>query len=311
MGLIFGLIFKERLVIPVTKWAPVFVVLIGFALFPFYTLGIGLHQIRLIYAALLDLKLSEGRYFQEEFKSDETSAVLINQTFADPFGLENPLEASLTIEGKVVHVIGVLADFHFHEFNEAIIPAVAKVIPDSLMWHMTIQVQAGTGKAMQAEIEKTWDAIIVDQEYQSMLQSEVFDVHFEDVKGLSNVMIFTASLAVILSAMGLFGLVSLSISSHIKDFGIKKILGTTGLQIGKEVYKKFIVILSVAIVLWSGLAMVIINELLDAAYSYRESNGVLTLMLAAFILLAIAWLTIKSQVIKVQKMNLADTLRVE
>ncbi len=263
------------------------------------------------YVSLLDLKLSEGRYFQEDFKSDQTSAVIVNQTFIDRFGLENPLEETLTIKDKVVQVIGVLEDFHFHNFDEEISPAVVRVIPDSLMTHMTIQVQAGTGLAMQGEIGKTWDAIIADHEYESMLQSEVFDFHFEDARGISNVMVFTASLAVILSAMGLFGLVSLSISSHIKDFGIKKILGATGLQIGKEVYKKFALILAIAIVLGSAAAVVVINQLLDTAYGYHESIGILTLMLAAAILLGIAWLTINSQVTKVQRMNPAETLRVE
>ena len=52
LGLIFGLAFKERSVIGVTKWTPVFVALIWFALFPFYTLGIGLHQTRLILGAV-------------------------------------------------------------------------------------------------------------------------------------------------------------------------------------------------------------------------------------------------------------------
>jgi len=275
------------------------------------TISVKLIEGDLNYAELLQLKLSEGRYFQEDLKSDETSSVLINQTFIDRFGLENPLEASITIEGNAVQIVGVLEDFHFHEFSDAIGPAVVKAIPDSLMTHMTIQVQKGTALAMQAAIEKTWDDVIVDHDYESMLQSEVFEFHFEDVRGISNVMLFTASLAVILSAMGLFGLVSLSITSHIKDFGIKKILGATGIQIGKEVYKKFILIMGVAIVLGSGLAIVIINKLLDSAYGYHESIGILTLLLAALILIVIAWLTIKSQVMKVQRMNPAETLRVE
>jgi ABC-type antimicrobial peptide transport system permease subunit len=180
------------------------------------------------------------------------------------------------------------------------------------MYTVTVAVRAGTILDMKEEVEGLLTELDPEsKKFEAGFQDSVFDQHFEEMEGISNIMLFTASLAMLLSAMGLFGLVSLSISSRQKDFSIKKVLGATLRQLSGDIYKRFMIILGIAVILGGTVSVFLIGVLLDSAYGYHENIGVLPVATAGLILVSVAALTINTQVINVKRMNPADTLRSE
>lgn len=263
------------------------------------------------YPQLFDIPLISGRYFDKALVSDLTSSVLVNQTFADRFELDDSEDHQVTIGDANYQIIGVLSDYYYSSFQDGIEPAIFKAAPDSVMSSLTVLVKDGTMLKVREELESAWDGLRTDVPFSSHLQSETRDREYEDARGLRNVLLFTASLAVLLSAMGLFGLVSLNISARIKDFGIKKVLGASTLHITKEVYKKFTLILGIAIVLGSLAGVKVVGMLLDNVYGDHTSINAVPLVLAALILLSIAALTINTQMRRIRRMNPSETLRME
>lgn len=263
------------------------------------------------YPEFLEIPLISGRYFDESLVSDLTSSVLVNQTFIDRFGLDGSKDHQVMIDSVNYQVVGVLQDYYYSSFQDGVEPAVFKVAPDSLMTSLTVLVKEGTISEVRDELESVWENLGTETPFNSHIQSETRDREYEDARGLRNVLLFTASLAVILSAMGLFGLVSLNISARIKDFGIKKILGAGTLHITKEVYKKFSFILGFAIVLGSLAGTKVVSLLLDNVYGEHTSIGVLPLLLSALLLLSVAAITINTQMRRIKNLNPAETLRVE
>ncbi len=75
---------------------------------------------------LTDLELLEGRYFSDEFPTDKTNGLVINQTLADQLGWKNPVGKKLDIKGEVKNgeVIGVVKDFHMNSLHHKIGPIV-------------------------------------------------------------------------------------------------------------------------------------------------------------------------------------------
>ena len=153
--------------------------------------------------------------------------------------------------------------------------------------------------------------VVQNKPYIGFLQSTVFDNDSGDSRGLKNTMLFTATLATILAAMGIFGLASLSITSKMKDIGIKKALGANLIQLTKSVYLKFGIMLSIAVVIGSTLAVFIIGVFLDEIYAYHDPVNLIPLTFAALILATVVFLTVTTQIGKVKKMNPAETLRME
>lgn len=261
---------------------------------------------------LMKMQLKEGALFNKDAPTQNQKSLLVNETFMNRLQLTWEEGQTVVMDSTNFSIVGVLADFHFSNFNEVIQPAAFQVAADSLLTNMTVQVRKGTSLEMKEKIQNALNELDPDgNRYTVGFQNAVFDEHFKEMKGISNIMLFTASLAILLSAMGLFGLVSLSISSRQKDFSIKKVLGASLRQLSTDIYKRFMLILSLAIVIGGTVSVFLIGMLLDSAYGYHEKIGVIPLSLAGIILLAVAALTINTQVRNVRRMNPAETLRSE
>jgi putative ABC transport system permease protein len=124
-------------------------------------------------------------------------------------------------------------------------------------------------------------------------------------------MTFTAVLAIILSCLGLFGLVSLSVAAKKKDFSIRKVLGAGVLDMAKGVNQQYIWILLVASLIGAPLSYYTMIALLDSVYKYHipvQYTSIATGVIAIFV---IAFLTVSALVVKVIRDNPVDALRTE
>jgi ABC-type antimicrobial peptide transport system permease subunit len=261
------------------------------------------------YPQFMGLELNEGRFFNPELISDTKSSVLVNEKFVERFNIKT--DDLIQIDSVFYQVVGVLNDFHYKKLTSQIEPLIMKAQPDSELGFLAIKVIAGMEIEMEKKIREAWVDVIRDKPYYGFLQSTIFNQNSSDSSGMAKTMLFTAVLATILSAMGIFGLASLSITSRMKDFGIKKVLGASLIQITKSVYLKFIIVLAIAIIVGSTLAIFIIGFFLDSFYNYHEPIGLIPLSFAALILSTVVFLTISSQIGKVRRMNAAQTLRME
>lgn len=263
------------------------------------------------YGEVMDLRLMKGRLFNTNLAGDDIASIVVNQTFMDQLDLSFPTEELITMDSIKYNVIGLVEDFHYSHFAFSINPVAILTMPDLNYNYLTVKVEPGSTAKMAEVIKEIWHEEIEGELYYGGAQSDVFEMYFSEMVGLRNVLLFTAILAVILSAMGLFGLVSLNLSSKMKDFGIQKILGANMAHLSKNVYKRFLILLMIGCLVGGGGAFFLISALLDSIYAFHSSLGVLPLIMAVFILLTVVVITITSQLVKVKNANPVDTLRIE
>ncbi len=261
------------------------------------------------YPAFMEVPLVQGRYFDKTTPSDLVSSIMVNETFMKAFQVEDFVGTLVTIDSTNFQIVGVVKDYYYGSFQDGIEPAVFKAEPDSLLKTITFLAQEGKTLELRDQLEETWGKFYSEVPFSAHFQSEVREGEFADMRGLRNILVFTASLAVLLSAMGLFGLVSLNISAKFKDFGIKKVLGASTMSLLRDVYKQFSFILIFAVVAGSLLAMKVVTLLLVNVYGEHTPVNVIPLGLAGLLLLAIAAMTINIQMRRVRRMNPAETLR--
>ncbi|MFY0594340.1 ABC transporter permease [Roseivirga sp.] len=263
------------------------------------------------YPEFMDIPLVAGRYFDKELKSDLIDKVLVNERFMGVFQLDKFDDQIVKIDEKEYQIIGVLEDYYYSTFQDGIEASVFTAIPDSLQTTLTVQTLSGSVMDVQEELRASWEKMFIDELFVSHLQSEVREGEFSDVRGLRNILVFTAGMAIVLAAMGLFGLVSLNISSKLKEFGIKKVLGAPTLSLLKDVYKQFSFIVGFAVAAGCFLAVKVVTLLLDSVYGEHAPIDIVPLGFASLVLLGVCMLTINFQMRRVKKMNPSDTLRVE
>ncbi len=119
-----------------------------------------------------------------------------------------------------------------------------------------------------------------------------------------------ASLAILISCLGLFGLVSFSTEKRTKEMGIRKILGASETNIVFLLSKNFIVLMLIAnLIAWPLAWLALHKWLLD--YAYRITISWWVFVLAGLAALLIALGTVGVLMIKAAKGNPVQSLRAE
>jgi len=263
------------------------------------------------YPELLDIKLKEGRMFNPELISDTQESILVNEAFLDRLGLSFPLDEKITIDSASYAVVGVVEDFHTVFFQMSIEPMAIRASPDTTFNYLTLKMTLGTAASSMQAVKKTWHETIPRGLFTGKLQTEVFDHEFNDVKGVSNILLFSAILAVVLAALGLFGLVSLNMNSRIKDFCVRKVFGADLGDLSMKLAKRYLIIWGIASLLGGGLSIVLVSTFLNSFFAFNSGVGVIPLGLGLLVLFLVIAGTVSSQIWKIVRANPATILKAE
>ena len=220
------------------------------------------------YLETMGLRLNSGRFFDPNLVSDSENAVIVNRMFLKKFGWwdDDATTEKIKIDDQVYSIIGVVEDFHHDDFFEPITASIFRLTPEEEFRYFTMKIEDGRTGDVESGVEALWKEKFADVPYTGYFQSEVFDRFFENTGMLIDVMNFTAIMAIILSSMGLFGLVSLLIVKRMKELSIRNVLGATRLDALKLLTGQFTWILSVAIIFAVPVSYLLFQELLSQMF---------------------------------------------
>jgi ABC-type antimicrobial peptide transport system permease subunit len=122
---------------------------------------------------------------------------------------------------------------------------------------------------------------------------------------------FLGLIAMILSATGLYSLLSLNIIKRMKEIGIRKIVGASVSNITRVVNTEFIIILTVASIFGSVASYNWCSIIMGSIWKYYQGVNAWTFVIAIGLLFTVSILTIARKLYSVAMMNPIDTLRDE
>ena len=263
------------------------------------------------YLEFMDVRLLLGSFFSKERESDYLESVIVNETFVETMGWDSWEDKIISYDSAKYHVVGVVEDFHFHSFYQKILPAFFKPIKNDKMRYLVAGINEGRAVATEAYARKIWKENLPDLPYAGFFQDTTFDYFFIETKANAGLMKFLGAVAIILSCMGLYGLVSFNISKRMKEFSLRKILGAGGWSIFRQVSRGFILILVIAILLAAPITYVIMSNLISSIYVYYKPIDFSPFGMAFLALLVTVFLTISAQIFKVFSSNPVDALKDE
>jgi len=257
----------------------------------------------------LNTQIAQGRDFSKDFATDSVGYI-VNETALKIIGYKNPIGKPFTFWQKKGSIIGVIKDFHFNSLHEAINPLVLS-LGENLGWgEALIRTESGKTKEALASLEKICKELnpkfpftykFSDEEYAKLYKSE------QVVGQLAN---YFAFLAIFISCLGLLGLVMFTAEQRRKEFGIRKVLGASPVILFNLLSKEFLLLVLVAIIIASPAAWYFSNQWLQD-FAYRTNLSWWVFIIAAFMALLIALLTVSFQAIKAAIANPVKSLRTE
>lgn len=264
------------------------------------------------YIKTMGIELVAGRDFSPEFGLDSNN-YLINEAAARQIGYTDPVGKELTVWGVKGQIIGLMKDFHHNSLHVPIEPLILRLHLKS--WgnpYGNVLVRTEPGKTTEAiaSMEKLFKKYNPGFPFKYYFADQEIARNYKAEHTVSKLSKYFAFLAIFISCLGLFGLVTFTAEQRTKEIGIRKVLGASVPGIVRMLSKDFIQLVLIATVIAFPIAWWLTNNWLQN-FSYRVSVGWAAFVIAGVAAVVIALITVSFQAIKAAMSNPVKSLRTE
>lgn len=251
----------------------------------------------------------KGRNFSKDFKTD-SSGVIINEAAAKFMGLTSLNSKTLSKRGKTYEILGVIENTISESPFKSITPTAyfLDFLPKN---KITIRLkdhkhQSQTLKAIGEKFMATDPNLIFEYTFTDQAYAKEF-TQMEMIRSLTS--LFTG-LAILISCIGLYALVSFLTEQREKEIGIRKVLGASEIGLWRLLSTEYIWLTLIGFLIAAPLAYLFMEKWLEN-YVYRISINWSIFIVTGSIALLITLVTVSFQAIKAALSNPIDTLRNE
>ncbi len=260
------------------------------------------------------MQLLEGRNFSKDIAAD-TSSLILNESAAKFLGNQDILEKKLyRIEDEATrtltefHVIGIVKDFNFSSLREPVKPLAFTF--GSHHGAMTVRLRGSNITKTVSAIEDQWKSMASGLPFEYSFMDADFDQLYKGERQSGKLITYFASLSILISCLGLFGLATFMAEQRTKEIGIRKVMGASVSGITALLSMGFLKLVVIAVAIAIPVAWYFTDKWLQAfAYHIRLEWWVF--ILASLMALIIALMTISVQAIKAAVQNPVNSLRSE
>ncbi|HTD99969.1 MAG TPA: ABC transporter permease [Mucilaginibacter sp.] len=274
------------------------------------TVGVKPASVGFDFIKLMKLSVAEGRGFSPTNPTDSTDAFMVNEEAVKEMGMKNPIGQSVSAWAKKGHIIGVLKDYHTQSLHEPIKPILIDIKEGEYFGVIVARTEPGKTKEAIQSLATVYKSInpnfpfnyqFVDEEYKKLYSSEMI---------VSTLSIVFAVVAILISCLGLLGLVMFSAEQRIKEFGVRKVLGASLGQIIALFAQDFMKLVLIAFVIAAPIGWYAMRTWLQD-FAYRVDISWWVFLLAGLGSMALALFTLSYEAFKAAVANPVKSLRSE
>ncbi len=265
------------------------------------------------YIQTLGMEMAEGRNFSKSFGTDSTG-IIINEETAKAFGWnKNALGHNLTRpdnDGTKVtyHVIGVVKNFHFKSFHEAISPLV--MVLNNNNENLIVKTNTKDIAGLLNTMKKNWNDLKGEVPFSYTFLDDRFNNSYESEQKIGLILSVFAGVTIFVACLGLLGLATFTAEQRTKEIGIRKVLGASIANIVSLLSKDFIILVFIAFIIATPVAWYMMNKWLQD-FAYKTNISACIFLLAAGLAIAITIITVSFRAIGAAVVNPVDSLRAE
>lgn len=263
------------------------------------------------YFRLFRLQLLAGRGLGQSGKME----FIVNEELIRKLGLAHPeeiLSHEIAFNGGQVRgpVVGVVRDYNVNSLREPLEPVVMMSSDGRHEQNIAVKLSgnnpAGTLKYLQQQYESLFPESMFEYEY---LDRRIANFYSTEER-LSKLYGIFAALAIFISCLGLYGLVTFMAVQRNKEMGIRKVLGANVAQIVALFFKEFAFLIGIAFLLAAPMAYWGLQHWLEG-FTYRITIGPGIFLATIAASLLFAWITVGYRSIRAALTNPVHTLRSE
>jgi hypothetical protein len=276
------------------------------------------------YCSVYGLKLKAGRFFNLADTASVSRSIpegqryarsVVNEKLIQELGFESNESALgkrfwIGMNGWQAEIVGVVEDFNTMSLHEAIKPTlITQFLP--FTEKVNIKIQAGTDVSVAvSRIQGGYKKAYPSGIFEFNFLDDRLDALYKSEARLYALFKTFSVFAMLISCLGLWGLITFAAQQRVKEIGVRKVLGASIPDIVSLLTKEFIFLVCIAIVIAAPLAYWGVNEWLQD-FAYRVNIGWQSFVIAGVAAILIALLTVSFQAIKAAITNPVKSLRSE
>jgi len=259
------------------------------------------------------IEIVEGRFFSKDYATDSTmGSAMLNESGVKFLGLKDPV-------GKKIYrtdrdgeywftIVGVIKDFNYESMHKQVSPTVFLPYRENHEY-MTVKLSGFNIDEAIKHIEDQWQTFTAQPLEYSFLDNDLENMYLNEIR--TNTLFYVFSfLAILISCLGLFGMIMYNTAQITKEIGIRKSLGASILMVLLLLSKRTFYMLIISNIIVIPITWFFMNKWLNN-FAFKTEIGILPFIISFIIVLTITILTIGYQSIKAASANPVDSLRYE
>ena len=262
------------------------------------------------YIDFYDLEIVQGRNFSRTMPTD-SAAFILNEKAIETYGIENPIGKRFSAWSFEGPIIGIIKDYHFTSLQLPIAPLALSIAVNSA----GILAIKATGDVKNlteviAYSETAFKKVFPGIPFEYTFLDEDIGAMYKAERKLGELFNIFTLFAIIISCLGLYGLVLFLARRKTKEIGIRKVLGASAAHISYLLTVELLKWIAVAAAIGAPFAWILMKGWLRN-YAYKVPLSPDIFALAVGIALIIALLTVSYNAMRSALANPVDSLRNE
>jgi len=268
------------------------------------------------YFKTLNIKSTAGRLFSQKLSTDKNTFIL-NEAAVKFSGIQSPVGKRIKALGREGKIIGIVNNTHFKSLHHQIDPLIFMPLSSNRYGYLhytagsiLIGFSGNDIPTVLSNIKSVWQAYNHGLPFEYHFLDKTIEQKYGFEQRLSKIFNWFSLLAIFISCLGLFALITFVALKKTKEVGIRKVLGASVPKIVIMLSKDFIIWTLIANIIAWPIAWYAINKWLQG-FAYRVDMTISPFILSGVLALTIALLTVSFQAVKSATANPVDSLNYE
>ena len=264
------------------------------------------------YLRTMGLTLIAGRDFNKDSETDRRESVIVTEGLVKRFGWDNAIGKQITwMDTTKLFVVGVVKDVYTTGLWDEMEPMMIRNVGPEKYTHVIVRAPVDKLRDVNARMEQAWKQVFPTRLYNGRYLDEIMMEAITTNDNIVQIFAFLGIVALLLSATGLYTLVSLNIIKRMKEIGVRKVLGASISNITRIINTEFVIMLLIASIMGCALSFFTVELLMSSIWKYYLPASVVTLAASIVILFGVSAIVVGYKIFSAANMNPVNTLRVE